>query len=224
MADYEPPALTDLFARVGRDLVDPDHMVWNLDQLTDYINGGISELNRVRPLESAESIAWDSETESLPLTTLVLEAVFQVELRSEDSRYQVLVPHVSSGSPARDGWDYHARTLWLGPGYMARAVERTRDQSWNVVVWGYRPRDPLYVEDDVAEFLDMTDEMAVRLYCRTEGYRSLNMDRSLFQQWQQQANNADISPTQLNGMLGTAEASFDRQQRRLFVPRRIPAV
>jgi hypothetical protein len=224
MADYEPPTLEDLFAYVARDLVDPDHRVWNTDQLTDYINGGIAELNRVRPLESAETIAWDEETETLPLATLVLEQVFAVELRSPTGSNQWQIPFAPSGVPGRDGWDYHGRTLWLGATWSAKAAHYTRDNDYNLVVWGYRPRDPLLVLTDVAEFLDLNDEMAVRMYARLEAYRALNMDRSLFQQWQQQANNADVSPTQLNGMLGTAESSFDRQQKRLFSPRRIPAV
>lgn len=224
MADYAPPTLSDLHTKVGRDLQDAAHVVFTTDQLTDFINGGIAELNRVRALETAESIVWDADGETLPLTPLVLEQVFQVELRSPDSLYQVLVPHAPSGVTARDGWDYYAHQLWLGPTWAARAITKTRDSAWAVVVWGYRSRDPLLVGDDVAEFLDMTDEMAVRLYARVEGMRALNADRSLFQQWQQQANNSDISPTQLNGMLSTVEASFDRQQKRLFIPRRIPAV
>lgn len=224
MADYEPPTLEDLYAFVARDLVDPDHKVWNIDQLNDYINGGIAELNRVRPLESGETIVWDEATESLPLATIVLEQVFAVELRSPDGSSQWQIPFAPSGVPGRAGWDYHARSLWLGASWSAKAVHLCRDHEYNLVVWGYRSRDPLLELPDVAEFLDLSDERTVRLYCRMEAYRALNMDRSLFQQWQQQANNADVSPTQLNGMLGTAESSFDRQQKRMFSPRRIPAV
>lgn len=224
MADYSPPDLETLFEYVSRDLVDPDHKVWNVEQLTDYINGGIAELNRVRPLESGETIVWDVDTDSLPLATLVLEQVFAVELRSPNGLNQWQIPFAPSGVPGRDGWDYHGRTLWLGATWGSKAAYYTRDHAYNLVVWGYRPRDPLYELADVAEFLDLSDEYAVRMYARLEGYRALNMDRSLFQQWQQQANNADVSATQLNGMLGTAESSFDRQQKRLFSPRRIPAV
>ena len=224
MADYEPPTLEDLLASVARDLMDPEGLVWQVEQLIDYINGGIAELNRVRPLESAEAIVWDEETATLPLTPIVLESVWQVELRSPTSINQWLIPFAQSGVTVRDGWDFYAQQLWLGPTWSARAAKYTRDDAWSVIVWGYRSRDPLLVIEDVAEFIDLTDEMAVRMYVRLEAYRALNVDRSMFQQWQQQSNNADISPTQLNGMLSTAEQTFDRQQRRLFIPRRIPAV
>jgi hypothetical protein len=224
MADYEPPNLADLLASVARDLVDPEGKVWGVEQLTDYINGGIGELNRIAPLESVEYVVWDEETETLPLATLVLDSVFQVELRSPTGNNQRLIPFATSGVSVRDGWDYHAHTLWLGPSWAARSARYARDEGWNLVLWGYRSRDPLLDAADVAEFLTLTDEMFVRLYCKVEAYRALNMDRSLFQQWQQQANNSDISATQLNGMLGTAEGAFDRQQRRNLSPRRIPAV
>jgi hypothetical protein len=222
MADYAPPTLDQLYALVGRDLTDPGHAVFNTSQLADYINGGISEVNRVRPLESFIPIAWDVDL-GLVLGPIGLEDVFLVELTSSDG-HQRFIPHASGPAPTRDGWDYFARTLMLGPLWMDVATRKTRDEDWSLVLWGYKPRDPLIDDADVAEFIDLNDEMAVRLYCRLEAYRSLNADRGLFQQWQMQANNSDVSPTQLNGMLSTAEGSFDRQQRRIFTPRRIPAL
>jgi len=186
---------------------------------------GLDSVVHVVPqMESVEYVVWDEDTQTLPLGTLVLEQVFQVELRSPTGSIQRLIPFAPSGVPNRDGWDYHARTLWLGPTWSAKAAKYARDDAYNLVLWGYRSRDPVLVIEDVAEFLTQTDEMLVRSYCKMEALRSLNMDRSLFQQWQQQANNADVSPTQLNGMLNTSEAAFDRQQRRQFLPRRIPAV
>jgi hypothetical protein len=222
MAAYEPPTLAELIAYVGRDLTDPESKVWNVEQKTDYINGGIAELNRIRPLEATEVLLWDEDAQRLPLKVSVLESVFHVELLSVDAAYQQAIPYSASGVDTRTGWDFYAQSIWLGPTWLARAG-RTTQQGGSLVLMGYRSRDPLLVEDDVAEFLDLTEEMFVRLYCRMEAYRAMNMDRSIFQQWQQQANNSDVSPTQLNGMLGTAEASFDRQQRRMFLPRRIPA-
>ena len=62
MADYAPPTLADLWALVGRDLTDPSNKVFNTSQLTDYINGGIAELNRVRPLEATHTVTWDDGT------------------------------------------------------------------------------------------------------------------------------------------------------------------
>jgi len=223
MADYAPPTLAELWALVVRYLTDPSNKVFNTSQLTDYINGGIAELNRVRPLEATHTVTWDDENDQLPLEGIPLYSVFQVELRAAYGGANSIVPNIKGGQPTRDGWDFYNGTLFLGSQWFQRAVHSARDNGWTVEVWGYRSRDPLIADDDLAEFIDLTDEMFVRLYSRMEAYRSLNVDRSLFQQWQQQANNSDVSPTQLNGMLGTAESSFDRQQKRLFLPRRVPA-
>lgn len=225
MADYAPPSLGDLWALVGRDLTDPDHKVFNTSQLTDYINGGISELNRVKPLPTTVTVAWDADAEVVPLDGWPLDDVFQVELvdANANGTGQRFIPHVTSGTPIRDGWEYFNHTLRLGPGWGATVTRWLRDNGWNLRGYGYRPRDPLIDEADNAEFVDLNDEYTVRLYCRMEAYRSLTVDRGLFQQWQQQANNADVSPTQLNQMLGTTEGSFDRQQKRVFRPRRIPS-
>lgn len=223
MADYAPPTLADLWALVGRDLTDPNNKVFNTSQLTDYINGGIAELNRVRPMEATHTVTWDDDNDQLPLSNIPLDGVWQVELRAAFGGANSIIPNIKGGQPTRDGWDFYGGTLFLGSQWFERAVHAARDNGWSVEVWGYAPRDPLIAEDDLAEFTDLTDEMAVRLYARMEAYRSLNVDRSLFQQWQQQANNSDVSPTQLNGMLNTAESAFDRQQKRLFIPRRIPA-
>jgi hypothetical protein len=223
MADYSPPTLADLWALIGRDLTDPTNNVFNTSQLTDYINGGISELNRVKPLPTTVTVVYDSVGDAVPLDGIPLDEVFQVELIDDTTGVQRFVPHVTTGTPMRDGWEYFNHRLYLGPGWLGTATLYMRDNGWNLHLFGYRPRDPLIDDTDVAEFGDLNDEYTVRLYARMEALRSLNSDRTLFQQWQQQANNSDISPTQLNQMLGTAEGSFDRQQKRVFMPRRIPS-
>lgn len=222
MADYAPPDLADLYALVGRDLTDPNHQVFNTSQITDFVNGGISEINRVKPLETTVSISYDSGSGGVPLTGYPVSDIFLVELIGPQAQH-LFIPHVKNDAIAREGWDYFARRLSLGPVWEQRVTKLLRDNAYILRVWGYRPRDPLIAPTDIAEFVDLNDEMAVRLYCRLEAYRALNQDRGLFQQWQMQANNSDVSPTQLNGMLATSEGAFDRQVKRIFVPRRIPS-
>jgi hypothetical protein len=224
MADYSPPTLSDLWALIGRDLTDPDHKVFNTSQLTDYINGGIAELNRVRPLETVVTTGYDGDSDTVPLGPLPIDDPFVVEMMDNDGRHAKYILHAKSAATVMDGWDYFAHTLVLGPAYSEHVLRMCRDNGWTLRIWGYRGRDPLILDDDGAEFNALEEEYAVRLYARMEAYRSLNVDRGLFQQWQQQANNSDVSPTQLNGMLVTAEGSFDRQQKRLFLPRRLPMV
>lgn len=222
MADYAPPDLADLYALVGRDLTDPNHQVFNTSQITDFVNGGISEINRVKPLETTVLVGYDSGVDGVPTTGYGVSDIFSVELTGPQSQ-SIFIPHVKSHAGAQEGWDYFAGRLTFGPVWEQRVRKLLRDNNYVMWVRGYRPRDPLIAPDNIAEFVDLNDEMTVRLYCRVEAYRALNQDRGLYQQWQMQANNSDVSPTQLNGMLATSEGAFDRQIRRMFVPRRIPS-
>ena len=222
MADYAPPDMADLYALVGRDLTDPNHQVFNISQITDFVNGGIAEINRVKPLETTVTISYDTAGGGVPLTGYPVSDIFLVELIGPQSQHQY-IPHARNWAVAQEGWDYFANRLTLGPVWEERVTKLLRDNGYKLRVWGYRPRDPLIASTDIAEFVDLNDEMTVRLYCRLEAYRALNQDRGLFQQWQMQPNNSDVSPTQLNGMLATSEGAFDRQIKRIFVPRRIPS-
>lgn len=223
MPPYQPPTLDGLWMIVGRDLTDPDHRVFNVSQLTDFINGGIAEVNRVKPLEDRITSGCFGESGSVYVDPGAIDEVFQVELIAPMGKNHTYVPRQRSGVAMADGWDFFAGALSFGPVWFARIEELVCRQDWSIRVWGYRPRNPLIAPNDIAEFRDLNDEQAVRLYCRLEAYRALNVDRGLFQQWQQQANNADVSPTQLAGMLGLTEQAFDRQVKRIFLPRRIPA-
>jgi len=146
MADYAPPTLADLWALVGRDLTDPSNKVFNTSQLTDYINGGIAELNRVRPLEATYTVTWDDENDQLPLEGIPLYSVFQVELRAAYGGANSIVPNIKGGQPTRDGWDFYNGTLFLGSQWFQRAVHSARDNGWTVesatsVVGPWTPSD-----------------------------------------------------------------------------------
>ena len=53
---YSPPTLDELRARVARDLQDPTLQAFTTSDIDDYINGGISEINGLRPLETKVTI------------------------------------------------------------------------------------------------------------------------------------------------------------------------
>jgi len=223
---YVPPTLANLRVKVARDLRDSALTTFVAAQLTDYINEGIAELNRVRPPEKVLQLLGDAA-----LTNLPFDYVFMVETAvrrtlADPYSWVPLPPDVAQPGHTRTGWTYFANTLYLAPGvtsHMASMVTRFTAAQTHLAIWGYGQRDLVLADANVPQFIDGADEMAVGMYARMRGYQALAGDRMLFAQWQAAANNADVSATQMMGMISTAEQEWERQRKRMYVIRR-PAV
>lgn len=216
---WTTPTQAELRTMVRRDLRDTGPKYTFTDnQIIDYVNEGIIELTRAKPVEDHFFIHDASEQNNLGKID-----VWLIWLRGPGT-YQEVLPPLDENSPTQ-GWMYYSGTLSLGRVLQARfdaLVES--DPDYMLSCWGYRARDIFRddAEDVVADFIDAEDEVAVRRYSRWAGYRALDGDRALFQQWQTQANNSDVSPTQLTQMLATAEQEWDHLRRKIMLPRRVP--
>lgn len=225
---YAAPQLADLRVSVARDLRDPDNETFTPEQVLDFINEGIVELNRIRPIEARETYVGDD-----PLTSLPFNYVFMVEHCVQANvgdplAWSTVSPSEEEHGYGRNGWTYFGNELHFSPQIaynIARAIDAYTAAQVHLAVWGYQDRDLIsgLDETEVAPFLDGRDEFAVRKYARLSGFRALSQDRALYQQWQQQANNSDISETQLNGMVNTYAGDWERVRKGLYTPRR-PAV
>jgi hypothetical protein len=215
---YSPPTLADLHTKLARDLRDTvEHTIFPTDQLTDYINDAIADINEAKPIETTLDI-----TDPVNQTGLSLQYIWKVEAVRQDGYGQNVLPPNNDETNWQNGWTYFNHTLTL-PQATQRTLETGfTDDTLILRVHGYRPRDPLIDDDDVAEF-DLQDEQAVRRFATARGFKALVGTRSLFQQWQTEANNTDVSPTQLEQMRNDAESEWARQRRRMFMIRR-PAV
>lgn len=228
---YAAPTLADLRVAVARDLRDATNDTFTLDQVLDYINEGIVEINRIRPVEDREEYEGDDA-----LTDLPFNYVFMVEFCSQANagdplNWSTINPSEEEVGYGRNGWTYFGHTLHLAPQIVYsidRAVTALTAAQVHLAIWGYVDRDLLTAdtddgEDVLAPFADGQEEFAVRKFARLAGFRALSLDRALFQQWQQQANNSDISETQLNAMVNTYETDWERLRKGLYTIRR-PAV
>lgn len=215
---YAPPTLAELHEKLARDLRDTvDHTIFSTDVLTDFVNAGIAELNEAKPIETTLDI-----TDPDDQTGLSLQYVWKVEFVRQDGYGQNVMPPNNDESNWQTGWTYFDHKITL-PQTVQRTLETGFDDDTLILrVHGYRPRDPLIDDDDVAEF-DLQDEQAVRNYAMYRGFKALTGSRALFQQWLTEANNTDVSETQLEQMKNDAEADWARRYRRMYRIRR-PAV
>ena len=186
---YSSPTRSALRTSISRDLHDADNKVFSAEEVNDLINMGIAELNRLVPTEALDTLTLTADTFNYEFDERI-EEVLRVELWRADKFYGD-IPHRDGGS--NTGWDFFAHTLLL-------PTSMKFDETQDVVQWwGYQIRNPLDTDDDVLDS-DLEGEMVVRAYTQFTCFQRLIASRALFQQWQTQANNSDVSATQLLGM------------------------
>lgn len=179
--------------------------------IDDFINFGIAEVNRVYPLEGIEELAVDDRTQTE--YPVALTSIWRVEVWRSGEFWTRLNPNDSDTS--RGGWE-----LWDGSLFIPSLKNSLNENDDVIRCWGYRERDSLTADDDVLDS-DLDAELGVRTYAAQQGYGRLLNDRSLFQQWQTQANNSDVSPTQLNGMFAVRSGEWDTLRNRIRRIRRV---
>jgi hypothetical protein len=203
---YVPPDQETLRTSVSRDLHDVDNKAFATSEVNDMINQGIAEANLLMPKEYRDTVALVDSVFEYPLTPTVTD-IFRVEVwRNNQNDVLSFYAHL----PPKDedsisGWEWYGGSLMI-----PTTTDIDTDSNDSLVVWGYQDRDPLL---DDAEVLDgnLTAEYVVRAYCAFTAFQRLIASRSLFQQWQTQANNSDVSATQLLGMASV----YSREWREL---------
>jgi len=212
---YDPPQLSELYEKVGRDLRDPAHTTFGLDVLLDFINDGLVELNETKPLQQRFAITDLTQfDDTLPFVT-----IYRVDsIRTDGTSGENIIPPNNDAVAWQNGWSYFARYLRL-PQYMLQQLSPAFDDaSIYLQVQGYVDRDALVDDTDVFQG-DLEDELLLRRYVKSVGFAALLADRNLYQQWQMQANNTDVSPTQLTNMSGQADQSWRHAKNRAYVIR-----
>lgn len=221
---WSTPSLDTMRILVRRDIRDSVEAPFTFDdnQVMDYINEGIIELNRTKPIEISHVIYDYPEGIELGIDQNLVD-VWAVQIRHTGAYEAHYLPPMSGENPS-EGWVYYGKSLRFGQKTIQFIGQHMPSPDWEIAYWAYRNRaifrgDP---GTELCDFLDPEDEFAVRKFARWAGLRSLDSDRALFQQWQQQANNSDVSATQLTQMVTTAEQEWDHFRRKIMLVRRSP--
>lgn len=221
---YTAPTLGTLRTRAMRVLRD-DGTTFIEEVVDDFINEALAELSRFRPIERQVVILGADIERTIPLTTLnYVWAVERVIVQSGIERVTYIPPLDIAVPGHRAGWDYFAGSLDVGGlwavGLMRDAGAYLTDMTLRVS--GYGERERLVLDADVAELESLQEEFAVLKFVGWRGFRALEQDRSLFQQWLTQANNTDVSPTQLMNMVASTGDEWNRMERKMQRRRRPP--
>ena len=193
---YAAPSRATLRVGISRDVQDPDNQAFTTDEINDLIMDGIVELNRLRPKEYVASIPLTDSVYEYPLTNVA--AIFRVEIWRDGSHYGDARRNYDASNR---GWDFFGGTLFIPNWDLDSDLDVLR-------VWGYSNREMPDDDDDVID-CDAIGERVIRAFAKSDIFQRITADRALYQQWQSQANNTDVSPTQLLGM-----AQVFRQQWR----------
>lgn len=229
---YSPPTLGGMKTVVKRTLRDEQGVVFSDAMLGDFITEGLASLSAYRPIEAIESIAYAPTIygEIQTVMPTILSNVWQVTARNPEDPTNVaqslVVPYNTNEGDIQNGWDFYGGTIYLGrwvSGVLDQWVGHTAG-SLDLTLSGYRDRSFPTSDPDILDLEDPTDYLCLVKECRALGFQSLNNDRALYQQWLASTNNTDVSPTQLAGMLNSAQGDVDRARKRSAILRRQPVV
>jgi hypothetical protein len=231
------PTLGALTNSVFRDLADENEPhTFTTPQVEDFIRGGIVELNRVAPTDTVEVIGLvEGQTEYNTDLTLVYGA----SIRDAEGRTLDVLDPLEPGEPHTYGFVHRAvgdgGVIEITPGLVAKIMAYEDNERPHLRFAGYARRPIPYwgsvlsdPEDPNSEMMALDpetglgydEEYAVREYAKAEGFTLLTHDRALFQQWQGQSNNTDVSPVMMLNMAATARQEWNRKRGLIRVVRR----
>lgn len=210
---YAAPSRVFLREGVARDVQDPTFETFTEQEINDLINEGIVELNRIRPKEYVGNVVLTDGVFDYDLYALArIIGVFKVEVWRDDAYYH---SPLGATENSATGWDFFAGRLLIPSGW---AFDATTD---TLRIYGYADRDILTLDEEVLDAEDAEDEHLIRAYIKHTVFQRLVADRALYQQWQVQSNNTDVSPTQLLGMEQVYRSTWDRLRNRARRLRRV---
>jgi hypothetical protein len=234
---YEPPTRLTFKTTLQRALRDPGGQVFPSATLDDFIDEALMDMSAYRPKDAYRSMSWMVDSGSVPPdVTEGLSDVWQVIARLTSNKYEtgdplpytyrpsLFIPHVDY-TDGRAGWDF------IGEGLAITQLWADKLRKWaeqanepvTLAIRGYAHRLLPTSDNSYLDFLNPIDQYCVLQHCKFLGFQMLNADRALYQQWLAATNNTDVSPTQLQGMLGQAEATYDRVRHRNTIIRRRPS-
>jgi hypothetical protein len=231
------PTLGELTTSVFRDLADEaEPHTFTTALVEDFIRGGIVELNRVAPTDSVEIIDLvEGQTEYN--TTLSL--IYGASIRDAEGKVISTLDPLEPGEPHVYGYVHRVvgdgGVIEVTPGLVASIMAYEDNVRPHLRFAGYARRDIPYrtsvlsdpddpnsalLAVDPETGLGSDEEYAVREYAKAEGFTLLTHDRALFQQWQGQTNNTDVSPVMMMNMASGARNEWHSKRGLIRTVRR----
>lgn len=202
---YTQPTLSTLRDAVERELRDSSNETFVTADIDTLINDAIAEVNGLYPLmavEDVDIIDTDDDGNVDREYTVQSTEVSRAEVW-RDGEFRETIPMYDGEGDS--GWD-----LW-GSSFIVPSYVVLDDEVDTIKLYGYQDRATLTDDADVLES-DAMAESAIRTHAVLHGYQRLQNDRALFQQWLKAPGNNEISSTQLDGMVNTYIAQWERKR------------
>ena len=196
--------LANLEVMVARDLRDSSNGSFATAELDDLINQGIDELATFYPKEIVQTIGTVSGG-VISYSAASFSTIYRLDIYTSAGSYKDTMPPGIGG--ANSGWELHGGVLYLPPSYAYSNTDTLR-------AWGYGRYIQLSASSDTTD-LDTAGIFAVRLFAQVEAFGRLATDRALFQQWQANPGNTDVSEPQIVQWYQSARQRWRDRQRSL---------
>jgi hypothetical protein len=222
------PTLEALVDGVYRDLADESKVVFSTLQVEDFIRGGIAELNRAAPTDTVYNLPLVTDVDTGVVTQFVYDIPIELPhhvyiVRNSDGyRWSLSSPTDGLMDP-QGGYTFRKTATGGTIDFPQWFLENFDAASNSIRIDGYAVRPlPYTVEGQASPTVAISseEEYSVRLYAKSEGFDLLSHDRSLYQQWQGQTNNTDVSPTQMMQMAATSKDRWERHRGLIRTVRR----
>lgn len=200
--------LSDLETTIAAALRDSAKATFAASELDAMINQGIDALSSFYPKEVADSsltISAGVFTYALPST---ITRVFRADIYTSAGSYRFTMPkaiEVTEGP--NSGWETHGGVFYLPPSYTYQAGDVIR-------LYGYGGYIQLSASSATTD-LDQSAIWALVAFCQNKAFGRLAMDRGLYQQWQTESGNSDVSLAALASAREQARREWRDEMQRL---------
>lgn len=210
-------AIDTLIAKIRRDTRDTGtsdgyDRAFTTQELTDLIELALSEVSRAYPRELVTVVALPDIKSSTHVATITMPSGFDtiyridclknvVKTNPSTQWYEVVdMIQPSMGEGPYGGWEIQAGSIYLQP-------SRFNSQTSHLRIFGYG--------NWTVDTLDADSEQAVRYFVQSECMFRMVTDRSIFQQWQINPGNTDITVPAISQMYAISRQRFDRLMSRI---------
>lgn len=210
-------AIDTLITKIRRDTRDTGtsdgyDRAFTTQELTDLVELALAEVSRAYPREVTSTVAIPEIKTSTHSISVDMPSGFDTIYRIDGLRNRVTTSPTtqwyevvdrldpSPGEGPYGGWEIHAGQVYLQPSRLNASTSHIRFMgygNWTV------------------DTLDIDAEQAIRYFVQSECMFRLVTDRSIFQQWQLNPGNTDVTVPAINQMYAVSRQRFDRLISRL---------
>jgi hypothetical protein len=178
--------LASLEATISAALRDSSNATFTTTEVDALINQGIDAISAFYPKEVIDytlTVSASAFSYTVPST---VSHIYRVDIWTSANTYRTTLPKANEVTEGpNSGWEFHGGILYFPPSYTYTAGDKIK-------LFGYGGFLQLSASSSTTD-LDVSAIWALVAFCQNKAFGRLSMERGLFQQWQTQSGNSDVS-------------------------------